>query len=358
MQNAFTDVCPKVADLLPRALYVFGRRSSVALSRPLPLRVADFDRHCKTGSGALVGQVCVRMGQETFDAWGENHPERRAGDLPSGFSLQAPAPPRAWVAGTASGDNLRVMTEQVEEGATCEWRKMPAMPGLLSGGAVAVLDGELYACGGWEDDGAASDVTEFYDSDADEWLPVAAITPPVLECRLWRAGGVLARQLSVGRRRDVDEMFDSLGVVAPIDGASGVPLDVAMRFDSHTGAWIPLPSMLEPRGEAAACVLLGQVCVCGGLGDVGGRALASAERYDAARRRWELLPAMTVGRARAAAGVFRGRLVVCGGLDTNGQPLHSAERLNLDAWCWEALVDDGMYLGEDGVASAGFAAVA
>merc|ERR1740122_183832 len=182
------------------------------------------------------------------------------------------------------------------------------------GATVEIVDGDLFVCGGWEEDENASDATEIYDADAGEWRPTLPLLSPSMEVKVLEAGGLLVSQLRV---RDYEA---PRGIQHEILGSGRQPSSIVSCFDPQHAAWTLFPQMLEARSLAASCAVLGRLYVCGGIG-LDGRLLRSAETFNATTRCWESLPAMREPRAQAIAGVYRGRLVVCGGTDIHDNPV-------------------------------------
>jgi len=112
-------------------------------------------------------------------------------------------------------------------------------------------------------------------------------------------------------------------------------LDNAERFSLASGAWEPLPPMLERRAYGAAGAVGAKLYVCGGSTD--GIRLNSTECFNPTSGSWEAMPPMSVPRECPSAGVVASRLYVCGGLDASGRALSTAESFHPDLGVWEAL---------------------
>ncbi|CAE7230485.1 KLHL18 [Symbiodinium necroappetens] len=219
------------------------------------------------------------------------------------------------------------------------WRTRPAM---------ALVDGNVYVCGGLLACGSATDAFESFSFPAGVWksqapLPsgprkfataVVAENLLVLLCgqdedsevqadcwdtkaQLWRRlpamdpGRVGAAVVLVGGR-----IMVCGGISDGCYLASVALLNLGQGLTEASGGvpvWQTLPSMHGPRADCAVAVSGGCVYVCGGE-EGAGPALASVERLDCKRMvAWESLPAMAVVRAGAAAVVAAGHLLVFGG---------------------------------------------
>lgn len=127
------------------------------------------------------------------------------------------------------------------------------------------------------------------------------------------------------------------GALCVCGGTNGEKeLRSAERFDPTTGAWEPLPPMLQARAGATAAAVRGMLYVCGGHD--GEEHLSSAERFDPARGCWEALPEMPRRRVAGTAAALNGVLVVCGGFDGH-RDLAAAECWDPEARTWRVLPD-------------------
>lgn len=226
---------------------------------------------------------------------------------------------------------------------------LPAPPVWRTRPAMALVDGNVYVCGGLLACGSATDAFESFSFPAGVWksqapLPsgprkfataVVAEKLLVLLCgqdedsevqavdcwdtkaQLWRRlpamdpGRVGAAVVLVGGR-----IMVCGGISDGCYLASVALLNLGQGLTEASGGvpvWQTLPSMHGPRADCAVAVSGGCVYVCGGE-EGAGPALASVERLDCKRMvAWESLPAMAVVRAGAAAVVAAGHLLVFGG---------------------------------------------
>jgi len=242
---------------------------------------------------------------------------------------------RKWTA-LSTAHLRRPMKPPISEGCG-RWDPLPCAPQPCGGAAPAIVEGQLYLCGGWDPllgSEEGSTASEVWNPRTEAWEPVPPL-PPQLSCRVWKAAAYQAHQLNVGpvlQHADVvcpgrlNEIM--CGVVFRQGSVSCVS-----RFDAATGLWESLRPMLCPRAEAAVGLAGGRVYVCGGICD--GEVLSSAERFDPASGRWEALPAMHQPRVWAAAGFMAGHLHVVGGFGSDQQPVDCVEYFDDSAHEWK-----------------------
>jgi len=177
------------------------------------------------------------------------------------------------------------------------WQTVREMHEEREGLAAAVLDSQIYVFGGTDEHGDFISDVERYDPRRDEWkefegalpLPRAALT-------------------AVG----AGDFIYLLG------GFFGGPLGLAQRTDRELH-WESFPSLIRPRGNAAAAALSDTLFVVGGIGVSG--VLASAELYLPSEGRWREVEPMSITREGLAAAAVRGKVYVFGG--RSAMPPHS-----------------------------------
>ena len=148
---------------------------------------------------------------------------------------------------------------------------------------MAVLDGKLYAMGGYND-GFLSSV-ERYDPALDAWEAVA----PMAAARYEPAAAVLDGKL----------------YVAGGLGAGYTHLTSVERYDPALDAWEAVAPLTLARLGAGAAALEGKLYAVGGRGEEdedaweedAWEALSSLERYDPATNAWEVAAPLTTARS-------------------------------------------------------------
>lgn len=237
------------------------------------------------------------------------------------------------------------------------------------GSAIGVLNGQVYVCGGTEEDDVESECTEIWDPETGTWAEVRTARSqasevwdpeserwkelprpsPKVYSLVWVIGGSTLHQLCTldplamrtarlrggGGGRIVDEPtspFEYMMSAARCRGG----LSFVERFDASTGSWQQLAPLNQPRAHAVAVSIGGVLYVCGGMG-LDGAALRSAERWESSIGRWEMLAPMENARSWPAAKICRGRLLVSGGWDALGNPLDTAELFDPASACWTSV---------------------
>jgi N-acetylneuraminic acid mutarotase len=130
------------------------------------------------------------------------------------------------------------------------------------------------------------------------------------------------------------------GQVLVVGGLSSTgPLATAERYDPKSNAWLPAPSLQQPRAQHTATLLAdGQVLVVGGVGSGQSERsrLGTVERYDPTTNAWTRAAALGQARAGHVAGQLPGgEVLVVGGSGPTGDP-PTLERFNPSANRWTA----------------------
>lgn len=176
-----------------------------------------------------------------------------------------------------------------------ERRPMPTARGAL---AAAVLDGKIYALGGY--DGQRSlPVVEVYDPATDTWQATASLSTPRDHLA---AVAVDGRVYAIGGRVDLDYQRN---------------LAVTEAYDPASGRWREVSPLPTPRSGIAAAVLEGMILVLGG--ESGAGTFGENEAYWPKTNTWVRLPPLPTPRHGLAAAVVAGRLyALCGGTRPGG----------------------------------------
>jgi N-acetylneuraminic acid mutarotase len=156
---------------------------------------------------------------------------------------------------------------------------------------VAALGEVLYAVGGFDADGQASDVLEAYDTSTDRWSRLAPL--PV---RVHHPGAAA-----------VDGRLYVIGGLA----ANGASVDTVFAYDPASDAWQPRSALPTRRGAMGVAVVDDRIYAAGGLLD--GVSVADFAVYDPMGDAWTPLPAMPTARDHLAAGAIGGTFYAVGG---------------------------------------------
>ncbi|XP_067835021.1 kelch-like protein 18 [Heptranchias perlo] len=203
----------------------------------------------------------------------------------------------------------RLSTVEVYNPETDTWTKVASMNSKRSAMGTAVMDGHIYVCGGYDGISSLNSV-ECYTPEADKWVPVT----PMSACR--SAGGVTVFE----GRIYVSGGHDGLQIFNTVE-----------CYNHHTTTWYPVPSMLNKRCRHGAASLGSQMYVCGGYDGSG--FLSIVEVYNSSSDQWYPLVPMNTRRSRVSLVSNCGHLYAIGGYD--GQyNLNSMEMYDSDTNRW------------------------
>nr|XP_014094600.2 kelch-like protein 18 [Bactrocera oleae] len=185
----------------------------------------------------------------------------------------------------------RLSTVEVYDPKKNKWSQGRAMLCKRSAVGVAALDDCIYVCGGY--DGVTSlNTVECYCPKTDIWKTVA----PMMKYR--SAGGVAA----LG------------GCVYALGGHDGLSIfDSVERYDPVKDVWLKMHAMLNRRCRLGVAALSGKLYACGGYD--GTSFLRSVEVYDPITDTWSLVTPMNCKRSRVALAANMGKLWAIGGYD-------------------------------------------
>ena len=154
-----------------------------------------------------------------------------------------------------------------------------------------VIDGKIYAIGGYTDDGITSSV-EVYNPDTDTWTTLSS--------------------MSCGRREFQTQVID--GKIYALGGynTSDQHLSSAEVYDPDTNTWTTLSAMSTARMNFQTEVIDGKLYVIGGFN--GSSVFSSAEVYDPDTDIWTTLSSMSYERRIFSTEVIDGKIYAIGGL--------------------------------------------
>jgi N-acetylneuraminic acid mutarotase len=217
---------------------------------------------------------------------------------------------------------------------TSTWSSRPFLSSGRVAPAAAVIDGLLYAVGGF--DGAGSFGTlEVYNPLLGHWRALASMPTPrgrlavgVINGRLYAAGGFggegtleaydpVADSWSILRPMTVTRLGCAAGVISNLLYVVGGTTDSARTlevYDPVANTWSLKAPMPTPRYLLAAGAINNRLYAVGGANAVtGGPGLNTLEIYDPATDSWSPGAAMPTPRSDLAAAVLDGKLCVLGG---------------------------------------------
>ena len=150
--------------------------------------------------------------------------------------------------------------------------------------AVAVVDGKIYAIGGWDAaDGQYLDSVETYDPQTDSWQQVASMP----HARHSHAAAAMGGKIYVS------------GGDSPGDGGEHhETVSTLMVFDPQADTWTQLEDMDKCRADHASAAIGGKLYVFGGYAQVlgGSGRRASVEAYDPISNTWAQVSDLSVAR--------------------------------------------------------------
>lgn len=173
------------------------------------------------------------------------------------------------------------------------WTTKEPMPTARIGLGAAVVDGKIYAIGGYN--GSYLGTNELYDPDTDMWVTKAPIPTPrsnfgtaVVDNKIYVIGGTLGNQVETG----VNEVYDPV-----------------------TDTWENRTAMPTPRMGLDANVVNGKIYLIGG-GDAAGFSIfnfGENEVYDPATDTWTTKEPIPIPVHDYASAVLDNKIYVIGG---------------------------------------------
>lgn len=188
------------------------------------------------------------------------------------------------------------------------WTKKADMPTPREALSTCVVDGKIYAIGGWLLGGWGLSSVEEYDPVTDTWkkkadMPTArgSLSTCVVNGKIYAIGGI--------------HRNNSFSTVE--------------EYDPATDTWRKRADMPTPRGGLSTAVVNGKIYAIGGWGgwakDV---TFSTVEEYDPTKNRWERKSDLLTARKYMATGTVNGKIYVLGGIFGRWQVLSSIEAYN------------------------------
>nr|XP_035131092.1 kelch-like protein 18 isoform X3 [Callithrix jacchus] len=219
---------------------------------------------------------------------------------------------------------LRLSTVEAYNPETDTWTRVGSMNSKRSAMGTVVLDGQIYVCGGYDGNSSLSSV-ETYSPETDKWTVVTPMSSnrsaagvTVFEGRIYVSGG-----------HDGLQIFNSVE-----------------HYNHHTATWHPAAGMLNKRCRHGAASLGSKMFVCGGYDGSG--FLSIAEMYSSVADQWCLIVPMHTRRSRVSLVASCGRLYAVGGYDGQSN-LSSVEMYDPETDCWTFMAPMACHEGGVGV---------
>jgi N-acetylneuraminic acid mutarotase len=191
----------------------------------------------------------------------------------------------------------RTPAVEVYNPATDTWTTKAPMLTARDAAAAGVIDGKLYVAGGLDDSHNVSHLLEVYDPGTDTWTTARSMSPGLC----YAAAGVIDGKLYVA------------GGPSETSGQSSV--DTLEVYDPATDTWTTAASMSTARTTLAGAVVDDKLYAAGGVmsNSMGFSYVSTLEAYDPASNSWTTVASMPIARSSAAAAAIDGKLYVVGG---------------------------------------------
>ncbi|KAI5704376.1 hypothetical protein M8J76_013621 [Diaphorina citri] len=196
------------------------------------------------------------------------------------------------------------------------WQEVAPLLNPRSELGIAMLDGFVYAVGGW-DGSCRLDSVERYDPTKNEWsyiepMKLAVTSPAVVahEGMLYVTGGAILED--------------------------GDGIEQVQRYNPKVNQWQDLAPMLIPRSGAAICALDSCIYVLGGW-HASTENTNRVECYHIAENTWEYKSPMKEKRYRPGIAVIDGKIYVLGGEEGWDGYHDSIECYDVDNDSWEIM---------------------
>ncbi|XP_061150517.1 kelch-like protein 18 [Syngnathus typhle] len=218
----------------------------------------------------------------------------------------------------------RLSTVEVYNPETDAWTRVSSMNSQRSAMGTVVMDGHIYVCGGYDGKSSLNSV-ECYSPHTDRWTVVT--------------------EMSASRSAAGVAVFD--GRIFVSGGHDGLQIfNTVESYNHHTNRWHASAPMSNKRCRHGAAVLGSHLYVVGGYDGSG--FLSGAEVFSSASGHWSHLTAMNTRRSRVSLVAASDRLYAVGGYD--GQTnLGSVEMFNPDTARWTFMAPMACHEGGVGV---------
>jgi len=205
-------------------------------------------------------------------------------------------------------------TVQSYNAATNSWTSRAPLPAARSrANGTSVLDGKLYVAGGYNASGGLTSSLYVYNPGTNTWATKAAMpitsgcgASTVINGKLYVFTGCTAGASNTGRLH---------------------------RYDPSTNTWTALAQAPRAHAYPAAGMVNGKLYVAGGYNS-SGAVTSAVDVYDAATNTWTAKAAMPTGAATASGRVLNGKLYVVGGRDAANKDLAALQVYNPVANSW------------------------
>nr|XP_014340896.1 PREDICTED: kelch-like protein 18 [Latimeria chalumnae] len=206
----------------------------------------------------------------------------------------------------------RLSTVEVYNPEIDSWTKVASMNSKRSAMGTVVLDGQIYVCGGYDGSSSLNSV-ECYSPEADKYEPLA----------------FCSSEKKSGRPCGIEQITH--GKAVELGHSKHYSLCKVEYYNHHTATWHPVASMLNKRCRHGAAALGSKMYICGGYDGSG--FLSIAEVYDSEVDQWCQIIPMNTRRSRVSLVANSGRLYALGGYDGQSN-LNSVEMYDPETNRW------------------------
>ncbi len=236
--------------------------------------------------------LAVEVYDPSMDSW------TRKADLPTARMLHSASAVNGKiyvVGGYDTYDSGGVLLSAVQEydPATDTWTQKADLPTPRAGLATSVVDGKIYAIGGFDGAQGVSTV-ELYDPVTDSWTRKAANFPFGVWCLCTAV---------------VDGKIYALG------GRYAQAIPYVQEYDPATDTWTRKSDIPVATGQMGAVVLGGKIFVIGGWLSSGNNPYTAMQMYDPETDIWTIESDAPFLRAAFSASVANNRIYAIGGTD-------------------------------------------
>lgn len=212
-------------------------------------------------------------------------------------------------------------TNEAYDPATNSWTEKAPMPLAADSGSnnVAVVNGTLYVIGG-ASNGFCTSAVQIYNPTSNSWTFGASMPTPTCHAAVAAVNGLIY-------------------AFGGTDTSSSVAYKTVAIYDPIANTWSTAASMPTGRYSAGAGVVNSIIYVVGGTTSVFGMPFTTAnvnEAYDPATNTWTQGAPMPTARTAPGVGVMNGLLYAIGGLTNAGGVLASNEAYNPATNTWTA----------------------
>ena len=268
---------------------------------------------------------------------------------------------------TSSGEALS--TVEKFDLVSSKWQPCNSMLTLRTRVGVTVLDGKLYALGGYDGNDRLSTV-EFFDPEEDSWFKTSsmntrrsALGASTLNGNIFVSGGYDGHMslhtveffnpetkhwrftAPMTTLRSAAGMVALDGKLFVAGGHNGLQIFSSVEcFDPQLNTWMSMTAMQSRRCRVGVVAMDDCLYACGGYD--GNTFLNSLERFSSQEGKWTMLAPMSSRRSRVALATLGGHLYAVGGYDGMSN-LSTVERYDPVADKWSQV--SHMILHEGGV---------